>query len=38
MGKMMGIGFWEIAIVAGIPVLLLVGGLIVFLAVRGSKK
>jgi len=35
---MMGIGMWEIAIVAAIPVLLLVVGLIVFLAVRGSKK
>jgi hypothetical protein len=32
----MGISSW--LILAGIPLLLLVAGLIVFLAVRGSKK
>ena len=34
----MGIGFWELMILAGIPLLLLVVGVVIFLAVRGPKK
>lgn len=37
-GSEMGIGFWELMILAGIPLLLLVVGVVIFLAVRGPKK
>ena len=33
-----GIGLTELAILVGIPLLLLVIGAVVFIAVRGSKK
>jgi len=36
--KMGGIGVMELAILAGIPLLLLVVGFVVLIAVRGSNK
>ena len=35
---MMGIGMWEIIIVAAVPLVLVFIGVVVFLIVRGSKK
>lgn len=34
----MGIGLWEIVIVAAVPLVLVAVGVVVFLVVRGSKK
>lgn len=34
----MGIGLWEIVIVAAVPLVLVSVGVVVFLVVRGSKK
>lgn len=34
----MGIGFYELVILAAIPAILIVAGVIVFVIVRGSKK
>jgi len=37
-GKMIGIGFFELLILAAIPLLLVVVGVAAFIATRGPKK